>query len=227
MKSQQKLDDEVGACLREGDIEGAAARVLSGCGPCVRGYLRVALGEDRLVRDAFSAFSEAVWQRIRRYRGEPRLIVWTHRLAYVAAKERRETSRLRKPAATRKSRPASRDLSRTRAATLEPLGAAEDAELMRRELSLEEQTLLTLRIDRQLEWQDIAWVLGQRAGGGGRAGRAGRAGNEAGSQIARRYERLVARLHSTAIARGLIAQSPLPANLASLQLTRKSATRDG
>jgi RNA polymerase sigma-70 factor (ECF subfamily) len=218
LKSQQKLDDEVGACLREGDIEGAAARVLSGCGPCVRGYLRVALGEDRLVRDGFSAFSEAVWQRIRRYRGEPRLIVWTHRLAYAAAKERRETSRLRKPAATRKSRPASRDFSRTRAATLEPLGAAEDAELMRREVSLEEQTLLTLRIDRQFDWQDIAWVLGQRAG---RADKAG------GAQIARRYERLVARLHAIAIARGLIARGPLPANLASLQLTRKSATRDG
>jgi RNA polymerase sigma-70 factor (ECF subfamily) len=215
LKSQQKFENEVGACLREGDIEGAAARVIQGCGPCIRGYLRVCLGEDRLVRDAFSAFSEAVWQRIRRYRGEPRLMIWAHRLAYVAAKERRETSRLRKPAGTRKSRPASRNFSRTRAATLEPIGAAEDAELMRRELTLEEQTLLTLRIDRQLDWEDIAWVLGQRGGA------------EGGTQMARRYERLVARLHAAAIARGLIAQGPLPANLASLQLTRKSATRDG
>jgi RNA polymerase sigma-70 factor, ECF subfamily len=217
LKSQQKLDHEVGACLREGDIEGAAARVLQGCGPCVRGYLRVALGEDRPVRDAFSAFSEAVWQRIRRYRGEPRLVVWAHRLAYAAAKERRETSRLRRPASTRKTKPkpGSRELSRTRAATLEPLGAAEDAELMRRELSLEEQTLLTLRIDRQFAWNDIGWVLGQ---GSGKA---------VGAKMARRYERLVARLHATAIARGLITRAPLPANLASLQLTRKSSTHDG
>lgn len=215
MKSQQKLDDEVGVCLREGDIEGAAACVLQGCGPCIRGYLRVALGEDRLARDAFSAFSESVWERIRRQRAQPRVIVWTHRLAYVAAKQRRETSRLRKPAAARKSRPGSRDLSRTRAATLEPIGATEDAELMRRELTLEEQTLLTLRIDRQFDWEEIAWVLGQRSG------------SEGGGQIARRYERLVARLHATAIARGLISPGPLPANLASLQLTRKTATRDG
>jgi RNA polymerase sigma-70 factor (ECF subfamily) len=162
LKSQQKLDDEVGVCLREGDIEGAAARVLQGCGACIRGYLRVALGEDRLVRDAFSTFSEAVWQRIRRYRAEQRLVVWAHRLAYVAAKERRETSRLRKPSTTRKAKPGSRELSRTRAATLAPLGAAEDAELMRRELSLEEQTLLTLRIDRQFAWGEIASSWGAK-----------------------------------------------------------------
>jgi RNA polymerase sigma-70 factor (ECF subfamily) len=215
LKSQQKLDDEVGVCLREGDIEGAAARVLQGCGAWIRGYLRVALGEDRLVRDAFSAFSEAVWQRIRRYRAEKRLVVWAHRLAYVAAKERRETSRLRKPSTTRKAKTGSRELSRTRAATLEPLGAAEDAELLRRELSLEEQTLLTLRIDRQFAWAEIAWVLSQGSGSG------------AGSQMARRYERLVARLHATAVARGLISRGPLPANLTSLQLSRRNSTRDG
>jgi RNA polymerase sigma-70 factor (ECF subfamily) len=215
LKSQQKLDDEVGVCLRDGDIEGAAARVLQGCGACIRGYLRVALGEDRLVRDAFSAFSEAVWQRIRRYRAEKRLVVWAHRLAYAAAKERRETSRLRKPSSTRKAKAGSRDFSRTRAATLEPIGAAEDAELMRRELSLEEQTLLTLRIDRQFEWAEIAWVLSRGSG------------SDAGAQMTRRYERLVSRLHATAVGRGLIARGPLPANLASLQLSRRSSTRDG
>jgi RNA polymerase sigma-70 factor, ECF subfamily len=179
----------------------------------------VALGDDRQVRDAFSAFSETVWQRLRRYRFEPRLAVWVHRLAYAAAKERREVSRLRRPAATRKGRPGShergRGLTRTRAATLEPLGAAEDAELMRRELSLEEQTLLTLRIDRQFDWSEIAWVLGQRAS------------RDAGAAMERRYERLVARLHAVAIARGLIEHKPLPANLGSLQLTRRSTTRDG
>jgi len=215
LKSQRKTDGEVGACLRNGDIEGAASRVLDSCGPAVRGYLRVALGDDRQVRDAFSAFSETVWQRLRRYRFEPRLAVWVHRLAYAAAKERREVSRLRRPAATRKGRPGShergRGLTRTRAATLEPLGAAEDAELMRRELSLEEQTLLTLRIDRQFDWDEIAWVLGRGAG----------------AAMERRYERLVARLHSVAIARGLIEQRPLPANLGSLQLARRSTTRDG
>lgn len=217
MKSQRKTDAEVGACLRNGDIEGAASRVLESCGPAVRGYLRVALGDDRQVRDAFSAFSESVWQRLRRYRFEPRLAVWVHRLAYRAAKERHEVSRLRRPAATRKGRPGSHPLglTRTRAATLEPLGATEDAELMRRELSLEEQTLLTLRIDRQFDWDEVAWVLGQRASRG------------AGSAMERRYERLVARLHAVAIARGLIDNDPLPANLGSLQLARRSTTRDG
>jgi RNA polymerase sigma-70 factor (ECF subfamily) len=217
LKSQRKLDAEVGACLRNADIEGAAARVLECCGPAIRGYLRVALGEERHIRDAFSAFSESVWQRLRRYRAGPRLVVWVHRLAYAAAKERRETSRLRRPSSTRKARTNSREraLSRTRAASIEPLGPAEDAELMRRELSLEEQTLLTLRIDRQFSWGEIAWVLGQGSG------------SAAGAAMARRYELLVARLHEVAITRGLIERAPLPANLGSLQLARRSSTRDG
>jgi hypothetical protein len=45
--------------------------------------------------------------------------------------------------------------------------------------------------------------------------------------MARRYERLVARLHEVAITRGLIERTPLPANLGSLRLARRSSTRDG
>jgi RNA polymerase sigma-70 factor (ECF subfamily) len=175
--------------------------------------LRVALSDERQTRDAFSTFSESVWQKLRRYRAEQRLGVWAHRLAFAAAKQQRLASQAKRT--TRKGRSGGRELSRTRAATIEPVGAAEDAEIMRRELSLEEQTLLTLRIDRGYTWAEISWLLGQGAG------------REAGAAVCRRYERLVRRLHAAAITRGLIEPGPIPANLGSLQLARKSASRDG
>jgi RNA polymerase sigma-70 factor (ECF subfamily) len=212
VKALGKLEQEVGARLQAGDIEGAAARVLEICGPGVRGYLRVAVTGALRVRDAYSIFSEAVWQSLRRYRGEPRLSVWAYRLAYAAAKQQRDQTRPKRTILQRKgSSNGARALSRTRAATIEPLGAAEDAELMRAELSLEEQTLLTLRIDRGFSWQEIGCVLGRA---------------NAAEATRRRYERLVQRLHRAAIARGFIEPQPLPAKLESLQLSGRSVTRD-
>ena len=213
MRSQTKLEQEVGVRLQAGDIEGAAARVLELCGAGVRGYLRVALNGDRRVRDAYSIFSEAVWQGLRRYRSERRVVVWAYRLAYAAAKQQRTDGRPKRSTLRRKgSSSGARVLSRTRAATIEPLGAAEDAELMRAELSLEEQTLLTLRIDRGFSWQEIGWVLGR---------------GSAAEPMRRRYQRLVQRLHGAAIARGFIQPEPLPSKLDSLLLSGRSVTRDG
>jgi RNA polymerase sigma-70 factor, ECF subfamily len=212
VRSQGKLEHEVGVRLQAGDIEGAATRVLETCGPGVRGYLRVALTTDRRVRDAYSIFSETVWQCLRRYPKQRRMIVWAYRLAYMAAKQQRDQSRPKRTTTHRKgSSSGARVLSRTRAATVEPLGAAEDAELMRAELSLEEQTVLTLRIDRGFSWQEIGWVLGR---------------GSAAEPMRRRYQRLVQRLHRAAIARGFIEPEELPAKLDSLQLSGRSVSRD-
>ena len=211
LKSRQKLEHEVGACLRAGDIEGAAHRVVNSFGPGVQGYLRVALTEERMARDVFALFSESVWSGIRRWRGTPALEVWVYRLAYQCAKQSREGSGGKRSS---KQRTGVRDLDETRAATLEPFGPVEDAELLRRELTLEEQTLLTLRIDRDFGWTDIAGVLG-------RTSRV-----KSGEPMRRRYERLVERLHRIAIARGVIAPGPMPASARAFGTLRRSATRD-
>lgn len=199
MKSQEKLEHDVGARLRAGDVQGAAARVIQRCGPGVLGYLRVAIGDDRLAQAAFSAFELAVSQRIRRTGGLP-VRVFAYQLAYRCAKQQRRTNKTQLADSPDASRRPTR--TSTRAATREPLGAVEDAEQLRGELSLEEQTLLTLRLARQFEWSEIASVLGI----GGRA--------DAEPTIRRRYQRLVLRLHRVAIARGLIDDGPLPASLA-------------
>ena len=213
VRTQGKLEHDVGIRLKAGDFEGATTHLLRQCGPGIRGYLRVALSADRRLRDAYSIFSEAVWQSLRRYRSERRLIVWAYRLAYVAAKQQRDQSRPKRSTTQRKASSSdARVLSRTRAATIEPLGPAEDAELMRSELSLEEQTLLTLRIDRGFSWSEIGWVLGR---------------SNAAQPMRQRYQRLVERLHRAAIARGFIEQRPLPAKLDSLALSGRSVSRDG
>lgn len=199
MKSQEKLEQEVGARLRAGDLQGAASRVIQRCGPGVLGYLRVAIGDDRLAQAAFSAFELAVSQRIRRC-GELPLRVFVYQLAYRCAKQQRRSNRTQ-GAGTRDTASRRPTKTKTRAATLEPLGLVEDAEQLRRELSLEEQTMLTLRLARQFEWSEIASVLGAGSGA------------EAEPSIRRRYQRLVVRLHRAAIERGLVDAGPLPASL--------------
>ena len=210
LKTRLKLESEVAECLRAGDVEGAAARVVQAFGPGVSGYLRVALTDERAARDAFSAFSQAVWEGLRRKRGERALEVWAYRLAFAAAKQLRNLSKRRRPSQAAQ-RTGVRELARTRPATLEPLGVVEDAELLRRELSLEEQTLLTLRIDRGMDYRDIGWVLGRTA-------------TEA--SVRRSYERMVLRLHRVAVTRGVIAPGPVPGNLNSLSSARRSGSRE-
>jgi len=77
---------------------------------------------------------------------------------------------------------------------------------LRASLSVEEQTLLVLRVDRELEWEEIAEVLGPGPedddtppGGGGARPAARRA-----AALRKRFERLKARLREEAMKNGLV-----------------------
>jgi RNA polymerase sigma-70 factor (ECF subfamily) len=204
LKSQEKLEHEVGDCLRAGDIDGAAARVLQRCGPGVLGYLRVAVGDDKLAQDAFESFSNAVSERLRRPTAEHPVRVWVYQLAYRCAKEQRDSIQARRTRTQQTGVP--RAKAKLRTAT-HGLGAVADADMLRRELTVQEQTLLTLRIDRQFDWLELGHVLGVRS--------------DVEQTARRRYERLVRRLHRLAVTRGLVAPGPVPASVSALQLVRR------
>jgi RNA polymerase sigma-70 factor (ECF subfamily) len=223
LKTSRKLDQEVEAYLRADDIEAAAARVIGACGPAILGYLRVALGNEDAAQRAFTAFSGAVWQRLRRYRGECEIRVWTYRLAFQCAQRQRRTLRSTRSGPDRSGETRRRALGRTRTATVESMALAEHAELLRRELSVAEQTLLTLRLDKQLSWAEIALVLGI----------SGASKSDAVAQG--RFEKLVARLHRLAITRGFIAPGARlsgrsgaipPRKATGLHLVERSRTHD-
>jgi RNA polymerase sigma-70 factor (ECF subfamily) len=160
-------------------------------GPKIYGYLRAVLRDDTDAGDAFSLFGENLWRGISTYRGEASFRTWAYRIAWNAALAvrdeawRRHGRRLETSEASRLA-----DEIRTTAARVERERTALDA--LRETLSPEEQTLLVLRIDQGLSWDEIAHVLGQEGS------------SVESATLRKRFERLKERLASLARERGLV-----------------------
>lgn len=179
------------ALLSAGDTRGAATEAMRSFGPKIFGYLRSVLRDETDAGDAFSLFGENLWRGIETFRGESSFRTWAYRIAWNAALAvrdeawRRHGRRLETGEASRLA-----DEIRTTAARVERQKTALDA--LREELSPEEQTLLHLRIDQGLSWEEIALVLGREG-----------SPIEAAT-LRKRFERLKERLATLARERGLV-----------------------
>ena len=145
--------------LANGDHRGAAAEAIRGLGPKVLGYLRSILRDDEDAADAFSHFAEDLWRGIGGFRGESSFKTWAYKLAWCAAMHVRSDAwkRLgRRLEAGEASRLA--DEVRTRSVVRDEK-QRRSLERLREALSAEEQTLLFLRLDQQLDWNEVAEVL--------------------------------------------------------------------
>jgi RNA polymerase sigma-70 factor (ECF subfamily) len=179
------------ALLGERDLKGAASEAIRGFGPKVLGYLRSILRDDEDAADAFSHFAEDLWRGIGGFRGESSFKTWTYKLAWCAAMHVRSDA-WKRLGRRFESGEASRlaDEVRTKSVVREER-QRRSLDRLRQALTAEEQTLLFLRLDQRLEWNDVAEVL------------------SAGGQVVeptalrKRYERLKERLAKMAKEQGL------------------------
>jgi len=185
-------DEVVKARLAQDDLRGAATEALRALGPKILGYLQAVLKDEADAADAFSVFAERLWRGLPAWRGESTLKTWAFKLAWNAALNlkdeawRRRGRRFRTGEASRLA-----DEIRTRTALrVERQRQALDA--LRAELNEEEQTLLVLRIDQQLSWEEIAEVM------------AGPEGPPESAALRKRFERLKEKLTKLAKERGLV-----------------------
>ncbi|HET9597546.1 MAG TPA: sigma-70 family RNA polymerase sigma factor [Anaeromyxobacteraceae bacterium] len=159
MPRHEDVDRKVADLLPAGRVDPAATLVIETYGPEILGYLRAMLREEASASDAFSVFAENVWRGLTGFRGDASLRVWCYRIAYRAA-----LSLKRDPYGRRKNRLETTMASHlagrifaTTAVERERHGNA--LERLREKLDPEEQTLLTLRIDRDMSWREVADVL--------------------------------------------------------------------
>lgn len=151
------LETRVRELLAAGDGGAAATRVIEALGPSVLGYLCRLHGTDD-GKDVYSSWEVAVWKSLPAFRFEASLRAWSYRLAWnVAARFhgdpwRRRRERLATSAASRL--PAASPSSRTgdRRGDLEELSDGLDPE---------ETTLLMLRLQREMTWEEISAVLSE------------------------------------------------------------------
>jgi len=154
------LESRIGEALDAGDIATAATIGVRGYGPQILGYLTAVLRERDLADDAFSVFTEDLWKGLEGFRRGSSFRTWAYKLAYHAALRVLRDPNLRR-GVTLGTSLASDLAANVRSET--PLHLRTDVkssvQRLREELSPEEQTLLVLRIDRALEWREVADVM--------------------------------------------------------------------
>jgi RNA polymerase sigma-70 factor (ECF subfamily) len=187
-------DEAIRGRLDAGDVRGAAALAVGRVGPGVRGYLRTLLDEAD-ADEAFSILEESLLRGLPGFRWEATLEAWVHRLAFHAANRiwRRPHRGIEVPLPSAASALGPGPSAAGRS------GRHAGLALLRAGLTLEEQTLLALRVEQELGWEEIAVVLDGGAATGHR-----RAIDRRAATLRKRYERLTRRLREEARRHGLI-----------------------
>jgi RNA polymerase sigma-70 factor (ECF subfamily) len=185
-----QLEARIGEALDTGDIREAATRAVRGYGPQILGYLMAVVRERDLADDAFSIFTEDLWKGLEGFRRGSSFRTWAYKLAYHAAlRVLRDPNHRR--GVTLPTSMASDLAAQVRSET--PMHLRTDAKTsvqrLREELTPEEQTLLVLRVDRRLEWREVAYVMG---------------GDAEEPALRKRFERLREKLKKLALERGIL-----------------------
>jgi RNA polymerase sigma-70 factor (ECF subfamily) len=190
------LDAQVQARLAAGDPGGAATELIEAYGPAILRYLRSMLGVVDDAADGFSQWAENVWRGLPGFRFDASMKTWCYRLAWNTSQNlrneawRRHGERL----ATGHASALAQSI-RTGSVVVQERQRQALAEL-RAALSEEDRSLLTLRLDQELTWEEMAGVLSSEEA------------PVAAAALAKRFERIKARLGALARERGLLADGP-------------------
>ena len=172
--------------------DAAATALIEGLGPAILRYLRSMLRVEEDAADAFSQWSENVWTGLPAFRGEASLKTWSYRLAWNVAQNLRNQAWHRRGQRLATGQASALAMSIQTRSVVVVERQRQALEELRASLSAEDRSLLVLRLDQQLSWNEVAEVL---AAEGKRIEPA---------TLMKRYERVKIRLGELARERGLI-----------------------
>lgn len=156
------LEERIFACLERDDLHGAATEAIQGYGRQILLYLTAVLRDQETAREVFSQFAEDLWKGLAGFRGESSLKTWAHRVAWHAAQRH-----LRDPFRRRGRRLETAEISRiaervhSNTAIYLKSSVKRGMSNLRDLLRPEERTLLILRIDRGMSWEEVAEVMAE------------------------------------------------------------------
>jgi RNA polymerase sigma-70 factor (ECF subfamily) len=158
-----ELERKVRSHIERRDLTGAATLVIRGYGPEIFGFLSARLRDESAAREAFAMFSEDLWRGLPEFAERSTVRVWAYALARHAA-IRLQSSPHRKrernvPLSTREVLSKLADRVRTDTAPFLRTEFKTRVAALRARLSEEDRTLLVLRVDRALEWGEVARVF--------------------------------------------------------------------
>ncbi|MEM7153985.1 MAG: sigma-70 family RNA polymerase sigma factor [Myxococcota bacterium] len=163
---RDELERQVRSKVEADRVDDAATDALRGYGPEILGFLINAAADEDLAVEAFSQFSEDLWRGLSGFRWNASLRTWGYTLARHAlhrTAKSKQRHRVVDPLSTNGIAGLVEEI-RTRTLTFLRTESRQEVAALRATLSSDEQMLLTLRVDRQLRWRDIARITGDFEG---------------------------------------------------------------
>jgi RNA polymerase sigma-70 factor (ECF subfamily) len=154
------LDEQIRSLLSAGDVVQATTLVLRELGPELLGFLSGVLGDDD-GDEVYSALSVRLWRSLEGFEGRCSIRTWTYVLArHEIGRYRRGARRHVNGRVPLSELPEAIEAERLR--TRSTLAAERNTlTRLRDELPVEDSTLLILRVDRNLAWDDIALAFAE------------------------------------------------------------------
>jgi RNA polymerase sigma-70 factor (ECF subfamily) len=146
------------------DFDAAATGAIRGYGPQLLGFLHGMLHNAEAASEVFAELCEDLWRGLPAFAGRSSFRTWLYTLARHAAFRRlRKHKQARRNLALDETSLVSRIQQEVRAKTLPFLRTEVKSRLgqLRESLPVEDQALLILRVDKKLDWNDLARVLNE------------------------------------------------------------------
>lgn len=143
----------------------AATAALRGYGPEVLGYLSAMCRTETDAAEVFSSFCEDMWKGLPRFRWQSSFRTWAYTLArHALYRLGRDPQRRRERNAAMSDSPEVLDLAeQVRTTTMIHLRTETKNKFtaLREQLEPDDRTLLILRVDRKLAWNEIASIMAE------------------------------------------------------------------
>lgn len=198
-EARQELESRVKALSQAGEFGAAATLAIEGYGPELLRFLGAMLRNEHAATEVFSQACEDIWKGLPNMQWHSTFRTWVYAVARNACYRYLRSPELKRARPLSSLGEANEAIERVRTATLPHLrtDVKSRVALLRQKLSEEEQELLTLRIDRDLEWLEIAEVLAEEPLDAAALKRASAAHRK-------RFERVTDKLRALAEADGLL-----------------------
>jgi RNA polymerase sigma-70 factor, ECF subfamily len=184
------VDVELEARLKTLNHAQAVEALLRGYGGEVYSFLMSLTRDVTDADESFSVFCEDVWKGLPQFRGESSYRTWTYQLARHAAHRKKRSDQRRAKSTSLDDMSAVEAVAaevRTTTAAFMKTEVKDKFRALRDALRPEDRELLLLRLDRQLEWAEIAAIMGEDA-----------------ATLRKRFERLKEKLKVLATKAGLL-----------------------
>jgi RNA polymerase sigma-70 factor (ECF subfamily) len=156
-------EERIRALAEGGDKHAAATALLEAYGRELLGFLIARLRDSDMASEVFSQFTEDLWRGLDGFRWQCSARVWAYALVRHAASRHLKDAHKRRGRQVPFSRagPLSQleEKLRTATRTVARTEARSRIAQLREALPPDDQTLIILRVNRKLDWKDIAQVM--------------------------------------------------------------------